>query len=97
VLLVSVDADLTRDPDLEQVWQHAGSVTAAGVQRLVTELQKYRSAVRHAFDFVDAQAARSQETTSIYRLRDHISAINIHLAQVQLELDLDHVDVADLS
>lgn len=86
-----------RDPDLEEIWQHASGVNAAGVQLLVDKLQSYRDVVRSLFDQVDANAVRSEQTTSVYRLRDHIAAITMQMAEAEFRMDLDHVDLADLT
>jgi hypothetical protein len=85
------------DPDLAAVRLKAEAVNIEGIYALVDRLMNYRRLVRQAFDYVDAQARQSEGTTSIYRLKDHIGAINSRLSELQWSLDLDHVDIAELT
>ena len=89
--------DTPRDPDIADVFLHADQVVPVGVQVLLNRLQSYRDIVREVADFVDAQAVQSNGTTSVYRLKDHIAAINARLMNLQWQLDLDHVALADLT
>src|SRR5262245_2842787 len=90
--------DLTaRDPDLEAIHLAADKVGATGVQVLVAKLQNYRHLVRQCVDYVDYQARFSERTESTYRLKDHITAMNSRLSELEFALDLDHVDLNQLT
>jgi hypothetical protein len=86
-----------RDSDLDNIYANAGSVTPAGVQHLVDALQRYRTLTRVAIEAADAETVRGQETTSVYRLKDHLAAVAVILSELQLNLDLDHVDLGALT
>jgi hypothetical protein len=86
-----------RDPDLEDIYASAGRVTPAGVQHLVDSLQRYRTLTRDAIEAADAETVRGHETTSVYRLKDHLSAVAVILGELQLQLDLDHLDLGALT
>lgn len=86
-----------RDPDLEAVFLHADSVTAVGVQSLIDRLQSYRSLLREVCDHIDAQLQLADTTTSVYRLKDAIQSINARCQNMQWQLDMDFVALADLT
>jgi len=85
------------DVDLSDVHANAGRVTPAGVQVLVDALQRYRHLTRNAIEAADAETVRGQETTSVYRLKDHLAAVAVILGELQLNLDLDHLDLGALT
>jgi phosphoglycerate-specific signal transduction histidine kinase len=86
-----------RDPDLEAVFLHADAVTAVGVQALIDRLQSYRTLLREVSDHIDAQLQLAETTTSVYRLKDCIQSINARCQNLQWQLDIDFVALADLT
>jgi hypothetical protein len=89
--------EFARDPDLEAVYLGADKIGATGVQQLCNALQSYRSLVRQAVDYCDQLADEAARTGSMLRLRECAAAMNTRLAELQWRLDLDHIDLNELT
>jgi hypothetical protein len=85
------------DTDLQQIYDAAGRITPAGVRRLVDALQWYRDGVRLAFVTVEGYRADAAKTTSLDRINGCFDLSASAVAELQWRLDLDHIDVGEVT
>jgi len=85
------------DTDLQQVYDAAGRVTPAGVRRLVDALQWYRDGVRLTFNLSEGYRADAAKTTSLDRINGCFDLSCSAIAELNWRLDLDHVDIGEVT
>jgi len=85
------------DRDLQAVYDAAGRVTPAGVQRLVDALQWYRDGANNTFEIVEGFNKDAHNTSSLERVRGCFDLAAASVAELKWHLDLDHIDIGEVT